>query len=41
MQRTDVFALHDTILDGTSETLPGLFFVTVVTSAVQEAVAGL
>ena len=38
---TEIFALHETMFDGTTNTLAGLLLVTIVTSTVKEAVANL
>ena|SRR5258708_2677509 len=36
---TNIFTLHDTLVNGTSEALSGLFLVAIVSCAVEEAVA--
>lgn len=38
---TNILALDDAVLDGTSKTLAGLLLVSVVTSTVEKTVAGL
>lgn len=35
---TDIFALHETVFDGTTNTLAGLLLVTIVASTVKETV---
>lgn len=41
MQLTEIFTLHETIRDRPADTLPRLFFVSVVAGTVEKTVASL